>query len=236
VGPQPPPRASLSIDTTALGEAAEVLRDRIFLRGEGVLRQHDVLPARSDDDLEIMVVVVPLPEETTGYRATYQAQRSGDVVEGTAWTSECRLCTEAELVEQVEAGIVRVVGRLGPAAVSDTSSPPPARPVASEDLHPAEDAPRWSPVGRAGLGVSIPGAALLGIGIGLAAHRISPGEHRWRAPTRIAGLALAGVGLGAVVTGVALLIAEGRGARKAKRALAPMMGPDRAGVEWFGRF
>jgi hypothetical protein len=78
----------------------------------------------------------------------------------------------------------------------------------------------------------------LAIGIGLAANspkQDDPKNGFELTSTRPVGSALLGVGGAALVTGIVLFVIDRK--RQAQRtAIAPLWGPDFAGVSWSGRF
>ncbi len=238
-------RAALSIDTTALGPAAEGVKERIRVRGEAQLREEDVLPAKSAEDPVIAIAVEPLGKEP-GYRCTFAVKKGDEIVAGTEGTTLCQLCTEDELVDHVDAAIERVVPQI-PVSTSSTTAaaggapqpiaPPPAR------------TPELRGLGRGGLALAIVGGVAVGVGVGLAARQVPEGE-RSPGPMRVGGITLASISVGMLVAGLAMVAVDLRrnhaerkaavhAARSRSRAswrLAPSAGRSSAGVVVHGRF
>jgi len=217
-------RASLEIDASATGDAAQVVQDKIRVRGEALLRAHDVLPGRGPSDPIIAIAIEPLGKEP-GYRCRFAVRKGDEVVADTEGTTLCRLCTEDELVDHVEAAIERVVPQVPaaePAASSGTAAtanPPPSPPE-----------PELRALGKAGLASAITGGVLLGVGVGLAVRDV-PATPRDPDPpnTRPAGIAIASVSAALLVAGIVMVAID---VRRKKRALAWRLGP--GGVH--GRF
>ncbi|MBV1861653.1 MAG: hypothetical protein KUG77_24755 [Nannocystaceae bacterium] len=119
-----PARASLEIDASALGEAGPAVGARLTTQGERVLRDSDVLPGKGPGDAVISIRLDTL-SDAVGYRYAYTVTRAGELVEGARGAAECRLCSEAELTEQLDVAITRLAGRLQP-----QDSPDPVQAVA----------------------------------------------------------------------------------------------------------
>lgn len=232
-------RASLVVDASALGDAATIVQDRIRVRGEALLRAHDVLPGRGPTDPVIAIAVEPLGAEP-GYRCSFAVRRADAVVDGTEGTSLCQLCTEDELVDHLEAAIERVVPQVPATAATEPSSggaapPPPARRV-----------PELRVLGKVGLGSAITGGVVLGVGVGLAARDVPGGDRA----TRTAGIAVASVSLALLIAGIAMIAVDVRRGHAAGSAstrahaprrrtawrLAPSAGRRSAGLVMHGRF
>ncbi|MFO0633293.1 MAG: hypothetical protein U0168_10610 [Nannocystaceae bacterium] len=116
-----PIRAGLSIEAK-LRDPKSTLPERIRVRGEALLREREVLPARGEDDPRIVIAIEPL-QGAQGYRCRFGAWQGEQAIDGTDGVSLCELCTEGELVEHVGAAITRVVAQLprdgGTAAATD---------------------------------------------------------------------------------------------------------------------
>jgi hypothetical protein len=196
-----PLRAALQVDASALGEDGAPLGKRLQRRGEAVLREAEVLGARTDDDPVVSVSVEALPGDA-GYRCAFALQRSGEEIAGTQASTECRLCTDVELEEQVTAMIERLVPKLPrPGEPSSTGQvPPPSAASVDVDAHPSG----WviGRMGQAGIGVSVVGAAALGVGLGLA---VGGADSQ---AVRGSGIGVAAVGGAVLVTGVVLLAVD----------------------------
>jgi hypothetical protein len=233
-------RASLAVDASALGDAASIVQDRIRVRGEALLRAHDVLPGRGPTDPVIAIAVEPLGAEP-GYRCSFAVRRGEEIVAGTEGTSLCQLCTEEELVDHLEAAIERVVPQV-PATRADES--PEAR-IAPPLPEPRR--PELRVLGKVGLASAITGGVMLGVGVGLAARDVPDGEDR---TIRTAGIAVASVSFALLVAGLTMVAVDVRRGhtgggpstrahtprRRAAWRLAPSAGRTSAGLVVHGRF
>ncbi len=214
-----PIRASLQVDASGLGEAGPFVAQRLQARGELVLRDGDVLPASDPADPLIMVRIDSLTD-VEGYRFRYEVQQDGGLVEGSRGSAECRLCNEAELSDQVDAAIARLVLRLRPQDVQpevETPPPPQLRP-------PPPTEPQWvvGPLGTNGIVLTAVGGAAFGVGLGLAiSEPILLGGNEGRNSTvAVAGLGVAVAGAAMLGTGVAMMLIERRRSRRTTAAHA----------------
>ncbi|HWB81761.1 MAG TPA: hypothetical protein VG755_42655 [Nannocystaceae bacterium] len=225
-------RAELELDVTALGDDGELVERQIRVRGEALLRKREVLPAKADDDPRIVVAIEPLGDDGPGYRCRWGVYRSAEVVSGTDGVSVCKLCTETELVDHVEAAIERVV-----ATVPREATPQPVGPT--EPVEDDRTKRGLGPLGKAGIGVGVVGIAMLAAGIPLAAIAPKAKDESELghdvAPTRPAGIALVGIATAALVTGVALLAVDRHRAKSRGPARATVV-PAGAGIAIIGRF
>lgn len=226
-------RAGLELDTKALGEDGELVSGQIRVRGEALLRKHEVLPAKAEHDPRIVVAVEPLGDDGPGYRCRFGVYRDEALVEGSDGVSVCKLCTETELVDHVEAAIERVVANV-PRESGAVAEPKVAPRV---DPGPTDGRKPLGPLGKAGIGVSVVGVVALAAGIPLAAITPKgvdglepPKDPR---PKHVAGIVLVGVGTAALVTGLALIAVDRHRARKRARATVV---PTGAGLAIVGRF
>jgi hypothetical protein len=206
-------RASLTIDASALGDAGVGVTERIRVRGEALLRKHDVLAGRDASDPVIAIAVEPLGTEP-GYRCRFAVKRGDVVIGDTEGTSLCNLCTLDELVEHVEAAIERVVPQVP--AVARVEPAPPVEPVARPGKRragatPSGRTPELRALGRAGIATAIGGSVVLGVGVGLAARGSSLDDPP-RGP-RIAGIAIASVSVALLVAGFTMLAVDLRRGR-----------------------
>jgi hypothetical protein len=242
-------RASLSIDTSALGGAADGVKERIRVRGEALLRAHDVLPARGPTDPLIAITVEPLGTEP-GYRCEFAVRRGDEVIHDTAGTSLCQLCTEDELVDHLEAAIERVVPQV-PASTTPAPTTPTTSRRGRDVPPPSPHPPELRALGKGGLAIAITGGVALGVGVGLAA-REPPADAKEPTTGRIAGIAVASVSLGLLIAGLTMVAVDmrrghaardanaptraGRQGRKSAWRVAPSAGRASAGVVARGRF
>ena len=215
-----PARASLDVDTSALGEAGPAVGARLTARGERVLRDADILPGNDPGDALISIRLDTLPD-AVGYRYAYTVTRSGELVEGTRGAAECRLCSEAELTEQLDVAITRLAARLQPEeAPGPAESETPPAPVI--DREPAAAAPGWTvgPMGGTGIVLTGVGGLMLGLGSGLAIAEpvLLEGNSERNGTVSVAGLAVAVAGVALASTGVALMLVERKRSRRPSRA------------------
>ncbi|MEM6293625.1 MAG: hypothetical protein AAGA54_20290 [Myxococcota bacterium] len=208
-----PTRASLQVDASALGETGTFVAERIAARGELVLRDGDVLPASRPEDPLITIRIDSLAD-VEGYRVSYVVTAAGEMVEGTRGSAECRLCTEAELSEQVDAAIARLVLRLEPAK-EEPPAPEVTPPVAAPAPPPARG---WTvgPMGGAGIALTAVGGLALGLGVGfVVAEPVLLGGNAERNSTlAVSGWGVAVGGLTLAGTGIALMLIERARSRK----------------------
>lgn len=238
-------RAALAIDTSALGAAAEGVKERIRVRGEAQLREEDVLPAKSAADPVITIAVEPLGNEP-GYRCRFAVRQGDAVVAGTEGTTLCQLCTEDELVDHVDAAIERVVPQI-PASTPISSTPAggTGEPIAP----PPVPTPELRGLGKGGLALAIVGGVGVGVGVGLAARQVPAGEPE-PGPLRIGGITLASISVGMLVAGLAMVAVDLRRNQKERGAathakaarrpaawrVSPTAGRTSAGLVVHGRF
>lgn len=210
-----PVRAELVIDAD-LGDASAVLLERMRVRGEALLRRHEVLPARGDADPKIRIHIEPIGDEP-GYRCKFGVYDETGVVAQSDGTSLCKLCTEAELVDHVEAAIDRVVPKL---PVHESTEVPPPR------VDPGADGGgRAAPLGglgKAGIGVMVLGVAA-GVAGAVVFTRKTKVENdelvREETSYRTPGIAVLSAGVAVLVAGVTMLAVD-RARAKRRGAVA----------------
>jgi hypothetical protein len=220
-----PTRASLDIDASALGDAGPAVEGRLTTRGERVLRDGDVLPGQGPQDALITIRVDTLPD-AIGYRYAFTVTRGGELVPGGRGEAECRTCSEAELAEQLDGAIARLIPRLQPEEDEDTTpaEPPPPAVVAPAPVTPVE--PRWTVGSMGGTGIVLTGVGglTLGLGVGLAVAEpvLLDGNAERNSTVRVAGLAVAVSGVALAATGVTLMLIER--SRSRRRTSAHLQG------------
>ena len=245
-------RASLAIDTSALGGAAEGVKERIRVRGEALLRNHDVLPARGASDPVIAIEVEPLGSEP-GYRCMFALRRDDATIGDTEGTSLCQLCTEDELVEHLMAAIERVVPQVPASSGRSTDTTTSSR---GRDVPPpSARTPELRALGKGGLAAAITGSVGVGVGVGLAVRDVPGDGDRG---LRIGGIAIASISVGLLIAGLTMVAIDLRrghaeratqaSARLSRRAslrgsrgratwrLSPTAGRTGAGMAVGGRF
>lgn len=209
-----PLRAELVIEAE-LGDASAVVVERVRVRGEARLRQREVLPARDASDPQIRIRIEPLGDEP-GYRCHYGAYDGAGVIAQSDGVSLCKLCTEAELVDHVEAAIDRVVPKLAARTV-DVVPPPRVDPKASPRAAPL------SSLGKAGIGVLIGGVVASVAGaVVLSRPTVVKDDEltRERTSYRNPGIAVLSVGLAVLVAGATMLAVDRHRARRRGAATA----------------
>lgn len=215
-----PARASLDVDATALGEAGPAVGARLTTRGERALRDADILPANDPGDALISIRLDTLPD-AVGYRYAYTVTRGGELVEGTRGAAECRLCSEAELTEQLDVAITRLAARLQPKDAPDAVEPETAPvPVLAPTPAPAPAGWTVGPMGGTGIVLTGVGGLILGLGSGLAIAEpvLLQGNADRNVTVSVAGLAVAVAGVALASTGVALMLVERKRSRRGSRA------------------
>ncbi len=248
--PTGPVRAELEIDAAALGDDGEVVASRIRVRAEALLRAREVLPARSAADPRLRLEVSPLGGDDPGYSCKWAILRAGEPVDGATGASVCRLCTEAELLDHVDAALARGISQLPrtedvpakPSAAAAGSTP------ASVERRPrVADAPpptrqplgTLGKVGIAGLAIGV-GALVPGIVLVALPDRVGVGDNelnKQKISTRVPGIAMIAGGGAAIIAGIVTLAIDRRRAHAhAQVRLTPAGVRRGAGVSIEGRF
>lgn len=232
-----PRHASVSIDTSDVGDEGPIIKRRIQERTDVALRGEGVLPARPQTgDPIVHVDVDALDGPEPGY-AFEMWVTSGQQPLGERRRVECTLCTETEIVTRVETDLLEHLQSMEFAADDETSPMPdgpavePAavepEPVAVEDPvvadpeGPVEDGRgrprRLGRLGAAGVGLMAVGVTGLGVGAVLVAlpPRVDPENPLFETTTRPPGFVALGVGAAALVSGVIMLAVDRRRARRA---------------------
>jgi hypothetical protein len=213
--------ADVAVETKGLGEAGPVVRRRVGERADVVLRRSGVLPPRDAGDPVLSVTVDELVGDEPGYVFKVEILVDGTAKEA-ATPSECRLCTEGELVDAIEGRLEHAVTEL---PVASDEPPPPRVDPTKVDSPQHDDAVDRPP----GPGMKIGGATLVAVGGAatitgavLAALKPKPksGDPLHLTDTHNPGYALIAVGASALVTGAVLLIVDARRRAKHKRAMA----------------
>jgi hypothetical protein len=227
-------RASVEVDTSAVGEAGPIIQRRIEERADVVLRDAEVLPG-DDDDALIRVSVKELTGDDPGFAFDLWVERGGEPV-GERRRVECNLCTETEIVAKAESEIAVVVAALPAESEAEAL---PADPVQPDPAAVGDDSPSKSgaddrrplgPKGKAGIALLVSGTVAAGVGIGLAIPEWKPldGDPTQEKSTRPLGIALAAAGGAALVTGAVLLGLDRKQSRNSKPSVS--LAPSRRGV------
>lgn len=247
-------RASLEVDASDLGPGAQALQERIESRGEAVLREREILPGREAGDPKLYIRVESLGSDTSGYRCVYEARRDDVVIDGTTGAAECRLCTQSELIEQVEAAVERMAPRLRASSTEQLAAEPAQEASGESSDEPGmgaapaggevdeERSRALGPVGKGGIGLTVIGAAALGAGVGLMLREPSvlEDEPTKQLDTWKPGLGVAAGGGAVLLAGVTMIIVDAvrrrRGRDASSTALVPWSDGRGGGLAFTGRF
>lgn len=249
-------RGKLEVDATALGDAEKLVVDRIHEMSKVVFEREAVRAADGEGDPVLKVLIVPLEGDTAGYRITWHVERGGNRIDGSQGVSDCRLCTEGELVDAAVAGIELAVDKME-VRVEPEPPPPEPDPVVDPGDDPDEGAGarpgadkgerKLGGMGYAGIALTVVGAAGLGTGIGLAVRKPKPSSSKptYVLDTRNPGYGVIAAGAAVAITGVVLLVLDlrrgrsGGGAtarRRPRSVVAPWLADDGGGVALQRRF
>ncbi|MEZ4383601.1 MAG: hypothetical protein R3A79_19880 [Nannocystaceae bacterium] len=230
----PPARASLSVDTSALGAQSPVLLRRIEELGDIELRRAEILPSRHPRDPVILICLSSIADG--GYAIASRLEVAGEIVANSANEVLCTLCTEGETVDRARVEVGRLIPfvRDHARAVAEAEARSRSDAAAPTGPSPSDDRRRLAPMSKAGVALLIGGVAGLGAGLGLALREpaVKPEMPLEVVDTRVPGYVALGVGGALLVTGVALLVTGQRRARASTVAIAPSPG----GVLFYGRF
>lgn len=252
------PIAKVTVDATAMGASAEVVARQVDEGARAILEGNGLVASDAAEAPEIVLTVAPLGEGKPGYRCDYEIRQDGAVVPGSASFSDCRLCTESELVETAQAAVESQLDTLR--ELGAPKVPEPAGDEGGDDGSAADgggdfgaddgdggegggddlDRPGGlGTLGKVGIGVGVVGIAALVPGIILAVLPPKPIANADRRTTTVPGAVLAAGGGAALITGAVLLgIDLGRRKRRSQARLhpSPVLGPDFAGASLSGRF
>ena len=253
--PDDKPITKVTVDATAMGDEADVVAQQIDEGARSILESNGLSPSDAPEAPEIVLTVAPLGGDKPGYRCDYEIRVDGAVVDGTASFSDCRLCTESELVETAQAAVESQLDKLRELGAPEV--PEPAEGGAELDGDADGDADGdgddgdeigddgpdrpggLGTMGKTGIGLTAVGVAALVPGIVLAVLPDKSVENAMLRTTTIPGAVLAAGGGAALVTGAVLLgIDLGRRKRRSQARLVPnpVLGPDFAGMRLSGRF
>lgn len=252
------PIAKITVDATAMGDSAEVVAQQVDEGARAILEGNGLVASDAAEAPEIVLKVAPLGEGKPGYRCDYEIRQDGAVVPGTASFSDCRLCTESELVETAQAAVesqldtLRELGAPNVPAVAGGEGDEGEGDVGEDDIGAEDDGdadsdggeddggPRGlGTMGKVGIGVGVLGIGALVPGIILAVLPPEELPNAERRTTTVPGAVLAAGGGAALITGAVLLgIDLGRRKRRSQARLhpSPVLGPDFAGASLSGRF
>ncbi|MEZ4448057.1 MAG: hypothetical protein R3B09_01175 [Nannocystaceae bacterium] len=219
-----PLRVAFSIDTSEVGEEGPVIRRRIDERGALVLRELEVLPARSEEDPRLIATIHQDPADPFNYTYVLAlVDARGDTRLETR--GECKQCTEGALTERVIEAVRTTIVRLR--QLDAPEEPPSTRPEGPEPPpsvvpEPAPEPAGLGPKGKAGVGLTIVGVLAAGTGLGLTLNpsRVDPDMPLHRIETQTPGVAILSAGAAVLITGVVLLVLDRPGRRHRRQATA----------------
>ncbi len=164
--PPKPLRASLEVEAGA-GQDADELEERVNTALGARLRKAEVLPRKSLEDGLIHVEVTPLPDG--GYHYGVYAEQADRTVPETTTEADCTGCDEAALLEAIGTAVDKCLPPLAatvaePEAEPETG-PPPAVVVSPAEQTQSDDRVRVGPMGKAGIGLMVAGAATAVVGV-----------------------------------------------------------------------
>ncbi|MEM6992238.1 MAG: hypothetical protein AAF721_17135 [Myxococcota bacterium] len=243
------PAARITVDATALGDAADAVAAQVDEGARNILDTNGMRAVDETSAPEVVLTITPLGGDKPGYRCDYEVKQGGATVEGSASFSDCRLCTESELVETAQAVLEQQLPALrelsapkeAPAKIEpkeedpDVTDPVQPQPGGSDPVD--QGGKGLGTLGKAGIAVGVVGVAALVPGIVLAVLPPKPLPNAEQRETTVPGIVLAAAGGAALVTGVALLVVDVTRAKKDRNArLLPSIGPRSAGLSLTGRF
>ena len=256
VGPAPEGtrRATLSVDTSQVGEAGPIIRRRTEERGAIVLRDAGVLSGETIDDPLIRVDVFEIGGEDPGFRLEVWVEEDGTITVPKR-TIDCALCTETEIVAKAETEIAALVREL-PARDDAAAEPTPAAEPEPAAGDPTQDTTTSEPTdpsdpsgpsgdgarrplgakGKAGIGLLATGAVVAGVGIALAVPGWEPldDDPTRERSTRPIGIGLIAGGSAALIGGAVLLALDRRPMKGQRASVQPVVGWRSVGL--VGRF
>ena len=235
--PTKPLRASLEVDAED-AEDADGLEERVDTALGARLRKAEVLPRKTLEDGLIHVEVTPLPKG--GYHYDVYAEQGDKTLDETVTEADCEGCDEAALLEAIGAAVDKCLPPLAEAQASDDDAveelPPPKLEVKTSDDEP-EDRRRAGPMGKAGIGLMVAGAATAVVGVIFVVQGRSfdtrPGAlEQEGVDFRPPGFGLIGAGAATLITGGILYGVD----RKRRRSTQVSFVPGGAMVSMGGRF
>ncbi len=238
--PALPRYASVEIDTSDIGEEGPVVKRRVQERTDVVLRAAKVLPARAEiDDPIIHLDIDELVGSDPGYQFSVWVTQRGKP-RGERRQVECTLCTESEVVSQVEASITEILAELGAGEAHDDEVIEPPKDEPRPLTRGADEQPRvrLGGLGKAGVASLVVGGAAAAAGAVLVVlpPKVKLDDPLYETTTRPPGAVVLGVGAVAVISGVVMLVVDRKRARARAVTVAPTPEGAGAAVSWSGRF
>ena len=229
-------RVDLRIDTEALGSDGEPLANKITeVVGEVAAEQGFAEASDPLDPAVIIVIERTGDDENPGYVVGFSIEKGEDIVPGSARQADCSLCTRGELIEKIEAelpGLLELARehQVPAAVVGDEGGEGGEAGEEGGEDGGGEETKAIGPLGFAGIGVAVLGAAGVGVGAAFVARGVVPDElgtsgagqalaTDYRTPG-IATLVVGGVALVAGVVMIAIDVSKRKKARKGTRTNA----------------
>jgi hypothetical protein len=230
---------SVEIDTSKLSASAEATRERLALEVDTALVDAGMHRA-PDGRGALRIEVTFVGDSKVNYAYRVDCLVDGRAVPQAHVEDTCQRCVADEVIGKVDAGLPPLLAALREELDRNPASVPSPR-VGHEEGKTATQAPgtddknaRLSPLAGAGIGVSVAGLALGGLGLWLALRDtkykdLADAEKQSGRDTRSTGITLAAVGGAALIAGVAMLIIGVKRGRSAKQRAAASAMPGRAG-------
>ena len=251
------PRAAVSVDASALGDASTAVTSQVNAGAREILESNGVKVVQDPNAPQMILVITPLGGDRPGYRCAFEVRHEGKTVAGSSSLSDCRLCTEGELVETAQAAVESQLARLKELGTPAIVAPPDAggdgdsdggedgesdggedgESDGGEDGGGGDDGPRGlGKLGKIGIATGVVGLAALVPGIVLAVLPPKPLENAELRETFKPGVALAAVGGAALITGVVLVVLDVKRRKKAPVTPTATVGRGSFGLGLTGRF
>ena len=243
--------ASVKVDAEGFGEVGSKVSTRVAAEAESTLEGEGIDRRAGVDDIIVFLKVTPPPSGDEGYVLGIAVSHLGQPITDSI-EAVCELCVEDELIELVDAKIRELLPTIrehmaqvqadAAAAVEEQPEPEPEPEIVVPPPIVEEEPTGMGGKGKAGaalLGLGAAGAVAGGIMAVLPPTQISPDngyELRRTQPPGYATLAVGGVFF---VTGVVLLVVDSRERKRSRpiaTSVAPVLGPNIAGMSWSGRF
>jgi hypothetical protein len=224
--PTKPLRASLEVEADDTDDA-DGLEERVDTALGARLRKAEVLPRKTLEDGLIHVEVTPLPKG--GYHYDVYAEQGDKKLDETITEADCEGCDEAALLEAVGDAVDKCLPPLAAAQADDgaeVEEPPPPKVEVKTSGDPPQDRRRAGPMGKAGIGLMVAGAATAVVGVIFVVQGRSfdtrPGAlEQEGVDFRPPGFGLIGVGAASLITGGILYGVDRKRRRSAQVSLVP---------------
>ncbi|GEM_PF-5105219 len=244
-------RAGLAVDASALGDDGEGLGQRLLERAKSALLDAEVLPGRSEKDPTIMIMIERSgPQDNPIHTVSVRLLQSGAEIAGSLETSACELCTDKEIITQLEGLLVGTIAQLDDrkrsaalSTESEAATPVPERPETPEPRDSGVSKPPAQKIGPLGIGGIVTGlVGLGGLGAGIFVltkdDKQSVDNHRATLTSYAApGGIVLGIGTALLITGIVMVALDrGRRAPAPTTAFVPFAGRYDTGLALHHRF